>query len=796
MRCADPARAIPFIVFNETTETYSISQEAAEFLGNIPPPFGALAIAGKYRTGKSFLLNRAILQVKTNGFAVGPTINPCTKGLWLHTKLVDFDGLPTVVIDTEGIGALDATSTHDTRIFSLALLLSSFFIYNSVGAIDEDALNNLNLVTKISETLSLASDDTQSAVYFPTFAWVVRDFSLQLKTQQGNSITPDEYLERALSIDNDTTAKGTVRKCLRSFFPNRLCCTVVRPCDNEEDLQALNQKANIRPKFHQQIDDLRNRIARVLQPKGLRGKPISGSLLVCLAQSLVDSINRGMAPVIEDSWTMIAKTQARELLDAAIDQIEAIDPPTSPMQERLLRDNVANVSRSMCTFLRNGSMGGNVEEMLDTLAKKTDAKLKHLLLVNSTLWNKELEKVAETIGHQVEKFSTLNELASYVEQCRMSIFTTDDEDSARLWNSLLAKHLWQWGARLQQDLVNDRAQLGSHLESAKDQCIQLTDELANARDQLAKATEAKTILEETLLATQSRLAVAEETAELLEKQKIQLDSEHGKLLDDLKTIDVARGTTVVLETECAQLRNQVDQLKLTIVHQEETFLAQLKSLNEDTSATIDRVKERLREEQDEFARQMDKSTQQIALLAKERAIAKEQLAQQEEKMAKDRVEHGAEAERKNRELQRLMAILEKCNTDQMVWQQQYHADIASMRKEIKTLHDEKQNLHQLLAEHQTKATHYETHCKDLQQRLAALQDQYTDKDLTLQLRAANMTLARVEARVTWQADQLAKTETQLAQKLADLDELRNDLAKERQNKEIELAKLRIQYEMR
>ena len=44
------------------------------------------------------------------------------------------------MIDSEGLGALDEDSTHDTRIFSLVILLSSCFIYNSVGNIDENAI--------------------------------------------------------------------------------------------------------------------------------------------------------------------------------------------------------------------------------------------------------------------------------------------------------------------------------------------------------------------------------------------------------------------------------------------------------------------------------------------------------------------------------------------------------------------------------------------------------------------------------------------------------------------------------
>ena len=49
---------------------------------------GIIAVAGKYRTGKSFLLNRILLNKSgnTSGFNVGPTINPCTKGLWIWNK--------------------------------------------------------------------------------------------------------------------------------------------------------------------------------------------------------------------------------------------------------------------------------------------------------------------------------------------------------------------------------------------------------------------------------------------------------------------------------------------------------------------------------------------------------------------------------------------------------------------------------------------------------------------------------------------------------------------------------------
>ena len=50
------------------------------------------------------------------------------------------DNFDILVIDSEGIGALDEDSTHDSRIFALIILLSSCFIYNSVGSLDENAI--------------------------------------------------------------------------------------------------------------------------------------------------------------------------------------------------------------------------------------------------------------------------------------------------------------------------------------------------------------------------------------------------------------------------------------------------------------------------------------------------------------------------------------------------------------------------------------------------------------------------------------------------------------------------------
>ena len=68
---------------------FDLGEEATEFLKEIKGPIGVVAVAGMYRTGKSYLLNRMILN-RSKGFGVGPTINPCTKVNILRLILRDF----------------------------------------------------------------------------------------------------------------------------------------------------------------------------------------------------------------------------------------------------------------------------------------------------------------------------------------------------------------------------------------------------------------------------------------------------------------------------------------------------------------------------------------------------------------------------------------------------------------------------------------------------------------------------------------------------------------------------------
>lgn len=104
------------------------------------------------------------LEPPEEGFGVGPTINPCTKGLWmwgapLKGQTEAGEPCDVLILDTEGMGGVDEDANHDMRIFTLAMMLSSFLIYNSMGSIDENAVAGLSFVTQISRHLAASAQE-------------------------------------------------------------------------------------------------------------------------------------------------------------------------------------------------------------------------------------------------------------------------------------------------------------------------------------------------------------------------------------------------------------------------------------------------------------------------------------------------------------------------------------------------------------------------------------------------------------------------------------------------------------
>lgn len=94
-----------------------------------------------------------------------------------------------LIIDCEGFGGIDEEMSHDTRIFLFSVFLSSFFIYNQVGSLNENALENISLIINLIKSIKIKNIglETEEDIknIFPFLFWVIRDFILEIKDANG-----------------------------------------------------------------------------------------------------------------------------------------------------------------------------------------------------------------------------------------------------------------------------------------------------------------------------------------------------------------------------------------------------------------------------------------------------------------------------------------------------------------------------------------------------------------------------------------------------------------------------------
>ena len=108
-----------------------------------------------------------------------------------------------VLLDTEGLDdPKKGSKTHDMNLFTLAVLLSSLLVYNTVGTIDDSSIDRLEYAARISDHIKVSSEEeiagADLAQHFPGFIWAVRDHHLVLELSDGRAVSPKEYLEDRL----------------------------------------------------------------------------------------------------------------------------------------------------------------------------------------------------------------------------------------------------------------------------------------------------------------------------------------------------------------------------------------------------------------------------------------------------------------------------------------------------------------------------------------------------------------------------------------------------------------------
>ncbi|PNW72241.1 hypothetical protein CHLRE_16g676200v5 [Chlamydomonas reinhardtii] len=415
---------LQLIAHNEGT--WTIGEKALEVLKRIKAPIAVVAVCGRARTGKSYILNKLLGAAGAAGFEVASSYRPCTKGLWMWSQplrrtALDGSNYYLVLLDTEGIDAYNQTTQDGVSLFSLAVLLSSLFVFNQMGGIDEAALDRLALVTELTRRIrvhgspvagsgggaaeapaaaevektekkkgkgkgseaspnggagtgaggsgggaagsALLEEVSALSEFTPSFMWLLRDFYYDLEGEHGVKQSPRDYLETALMPTAGSgpavEAKNMIRESIKSLFKERECVTLVRPVSDEEALRNLDKlpEEELRPEFVEGVSKLTAAIFARAQPKRLGTQLLSGPLLAGLAQAYVKAINTGAVPTIHTAWHSVAEGECRAACYAAEDAYRAAFDPNTPADEQLLEKEHQRALAAATTAFQERAVG-------------------------------------------------------------------------------------------------------------------------------------------------------------------------------------------------------------------------------------------------------------------------------------------------------------------------------------------------------------------------------------------------------------------------------------------------------
>ncbi|KAL8219636.1 UNVERIFIED_CONTAM: hypothetical protein K2H54_029795 [Gekko kuhli] len=478
------------LIENKADGTLVVEEKAMRILLNIRQPVVVVATVGLYRTGKSYLMNR--LAGKRKGFPLGATVQGQTKGIWMwclpHPRRPDHT---LVLLDTEGLGDVQKGNTqNDSWIFALAILLSSTLVYNSMGTIDQVALENLqypfgasetgsglrrwrrrnhwaalggwlgqhfvggssrekvsirtpeadklqgqrkyrgqaafrgkegtarfSYVTELTKKIRTKSsgccqenNSAEFVSFFPAFIWAVRDFTLQLE-MDGRPVTEDEYLERALKLQQGNTEQiqkcNMPRSCIREFFPSRKCFTFVPPA-NWRKLHRLEEleEEDLEPDFMKQVNDLCEHVWKTSQPKTVPGGwVVSGAMLANLAKSYVEAINSGQVPCLENAVHTLAKIENAAAVREAISCYEELMEkqmklPTETMEELL--ELHAECEREATGVFMARAFGDCIDKFQGELVRNLQEKKKEFCRRNEQVSSDHCHAVLMDVSQELE----------------------------------------------------------------------------------------------------------------------------------------------------------------------------------------------------------------------------------------------------------------------------------------------------------------------------------------------------------------------------------------------------------
>ncbi|XP_063168614.1 guanylate-binding protein 1-like [Candoia aspera] len=492
--------AAPMPLIKDIDGKLEVCPEAIEMLSKIHQPVVVVSIVGYARTGKSYLMNK--LAGKNAGFILGSSIQSETKGIWMWC--VPYQGRPDqtlILLDTEGLSDTKKGDVkYDCWIFTLAVLLSSTLIYNSLGTITQQAVDNLHFVTelttrikakaspiypKVADSYEEVADSAEFVGFFPTFIWTLRDFTLDLELE-GHPITVDEYLDMyGLELRKGDTEEirqyNLPRECIRMFFPTRKCFTFERPTETKKlKYLEMMQEEELNPDFVEQAGQFCHYVYEESKQKTIPGGHVlTGHLLAELVKIFVDTICKGDIPCMENAVVHLAKMENTEALCEATAHYDGLmeqrlNLPTETFEE-LLEIHDKCEEEALQVFMDRSFKDDTCHfqiELMETMNKKKENYRQKNELSSSKRCSDILALLSQNLRDKIKR-------GSYIRSGGYQLFLKDRKIMKKKYHNESRKGVM--AEEVLKQFLKDKDEVGKTILQTDERLTEIEKEMADAK---------------------------------------------------------------------------------------------------------------------------------------------------------------------------------------------------------------------------------------------------------------------------------------------------------------------------
>jgi hypothetical protein len=305
------------LVYVDENGKLKTDPEAIGALQKLKGPVAVVSLFGKALQGKSFIWNQ--LLSRSIGFEVQTLHRPCNGDIWMWiepVKRISEDGTEysLVLLDVELEDAKSIPATHNSQIFSLAILLSSVFIYGPTLGLNDIALD-------LSRLLEIRKQDHVGEAKDNTF-FELGQFSPM-------------FVQLMMDINSETVEGG-------------------------EDVTQNSKLKKLRPLLLYGVDALMKFVSERVRPKQRGDTIVTGPPLAGFTKAFSENVNNNIVPKISSLWQTVEELEGRRARDTATEvYMSSLERSETPDESMLLEAHNKAVVEALTAFCESSI--GNVE---------------------------------------------------------------------------------------------------------------------------------------------------------------------------------------------------------------------------------------------------------------------------------------------------------------------------------------------------------------------------------------------------------------------------------------------------